>query len=74
MTAAQRLTPERVLRIDPASGGVSLVGPATPGDDKWQGGVLGDDGAIYGIPERCRRVLKIVPPHPCPEDAQPPRR
>ena len=42
---------------------ISLVGEGVVGDgeDKWQGGVLGDDGNIYGIPERGHHVLKIEP-------------
>jgi len=31
------------------------------GRDKWYGGLLGIDGAIYGIPQNADAVLKIVP-------------
>lgn len=40
---------------------VSLIGDLPATKDKWQGGFLGTDGAIYGIPECADRVLKVVP-------------
>merc|ERR1712127_143739 len=30
-------------------------------EDKWQGGFMGKDGIIYGIPECVDRVMKLVP-------------
>ena len=44
------LRADRVLKIVPDSGEVLTVGEAVDGVDKWQGAVMGDDGAIYGIP------------------------
>ena len=54
---------ETAARGADGAGAISLVGEGVVGDgeDKWQGGVLGDDGNIYGIPERGHRVLKIEP-------------
>ena len=30
--------------------------------EKWEGGVLGDDGIVYCMPQQSQLVLKIVPP------------
>ena len=51
----------RPLKIDPKQGKCELIGPRFPGKFKWLRGVLGDDGAIYGIPCWADTVLKIVP-------------
>ena len=52
----------RVLRIDPADGGVEYVGPEYPGEFKWLRSVTcPKSGAIYGLPCHANTVLKIVP-------------
>lgn len=49
-----------VLKIDPSTDAVSLIGPTLPGCYKWYGGVVGKhDGAIYGIPHNASHVLRI---------------
>jgi hypothetical protein len=40
---------------------VTLIGDLPTTKDKWQGGFLGKDGAIYGIPECAERILKVIP-------------
>jgi hypothetical protein len=50
-----------VLKIDPATDTCTLVGPELPGRYKWYGGVVGNDGAIYGIPHNSSSVLRIHP-------------
>lgn len=40
---------------------VTTIGGPLEGQWKWHGGVLGADGAIYGIPCNSEGVLKIVP-------------
>jgi hypothetical protein len=50
-----------VLKIDPRTERVTLVGPALPGKYKWYGGIVGrQDGAIYGIPHNSPSVLRIL--------------
>ena len=55
----------RVLRIDPKTGAVNLVGPIFEGEFKWLRSVKAIDGqgreAIYGLPCHASSVLKIVP-------------
>jgi hypothetical protein len=52
----------QVLKLDPTTETVSLVGPKFPGHCKWYGGILGkSDGAIYGIPQNASGVLRITP-------------
>lgn len=34
------------------------------GKDKFEGGVMGDDGCIYCMPLRAKRVLKVIPGPP----------
>ena len=51
---------EAVVRIDPATDVVDTVGGPFPGWDKWEGGVVADDGALYCIPLRSKRVLRIA--------------
>lgn len=57
---------ETVLKIEPgpdanSPGTFSLVGELPEGGDKWQGGVLGSDGCVYGIPEDSEFVMKVDP-------------
>ena len=40
----------RALKIDVASGTVTMFGDLPKTKNKWQGGVVGGDGVIYGIP------------------------
>jgi hypothetical protein len=40
---------------------VSTFGSLPKTHNKWQGGFLGEDGAIYCIPEHANAVLKIIP-------------
>ena len=42
-------------------GKVSTIGNLPEGSWKWHGGVVGADGAIYGIPAHAETVLKVVP-------------
>ena len=54
---------EYVLRIDMETEELNLVGPhLTEGENKWQNGFVGNDGCIYGIPQRSSGVLRIIPP------------
>jgi len=49
-----------VLRVDPATEEVALIGGPLPELPwKWHGGVLAPDGCIYGIPCNAQRVLRI---------------
>jgi hypothetical protein len=41
----------KVLKIDPRTDAVSLIGGPFPGRQKWYGGLLGANGCIYGIPQ-----------------------
>eukprot|EP00873_Tetraselmis_striata_P025574 jgi/Tetstr1/445838/TSEL_033478.t1 len=52
---------DAVLRIDPATGGVTTIGGPFKGDWLWHGGNLASDGCIYGIPANAERVLRINP-------------
>lgn len=53
---------EQVLRIDCVEDTLSLVGPLLlEGENKFQNGFVGRDGALYGIPQRSCGVLRIVP-------------
>jgi hypothetical protein len=38
--------------------------PDGEGRDKWEGGVVGNDGCLYGMPQRAKNVLKIQPATP----------
>jgi hypothetical protein len=51
----------RVLKFDTVSLQSTFVGPEFPGKYKWYGGLLGRDGAIYGIPQNASGVLRIDP-------------
>jgi hypothetical protein len=51
----------RVLKIDPRTETMSLVGPIIEGKYKFYGGVVGSDGAIYGICQNAASVLRIDP-------------
>jgi len=52
---------ETVLKINPETDELSLIGGPFLGENKWQNGFLAKDGAIYGIPLRAEAVIKIVP-------------
>jgi hypothetical protein len=53
---------EQVLRVDCVHDKLSLVGPLLlEGENKFQNGFVGSDGALYGIPQRSCGVLRIVP-------------
>jgi len=55
---------QKVLKIDPQTDEISLIGPTLPGRYKWYGGVVGKtDGAIYGIPHNSSHVLRIDHSH-----------
>ena len=53
----------RVLKIEPVTGRVSLIGPLLhPGlTNRWYGGIKAADGAIWGVPYNAPSALKIVP-------------
>ena len=51
-----------VLKIDPVSQEVSTLGELPAGGWKWHGGVVGQDGCIYGVPANADSVL-VVDPH-----------
>ena len=52
----------QVLKLDPKTEKVTMVGPKFKGRCKWYGGILGkQDGAIYGIPQNASGVLRITP-------------
>ena len=40
---------------------VDTYGPILPGEHKWLGAAVADDGTIYGVPSHNRRVVKVVP-------------
>lgn len=50
---------QRVLQIQVETNLVSEIGPTFHGQNKWYGGILGDDGAVYGIPYTASGVLRI---------------
>ena len=52
---------KRVMKIDPKTRDVSLVGPVFEGKYKWLRAAEGPDGALYGIPCHANRVLRILP-------------
>merc|ERR1712204_40091 len=52
---------EGVLRIDPRTNEVAMVGGPWAGTDKWEGGVATPDGLMYCMPQRSKRVLIIKP-------------
>lgn len=41
---------------------ISVIGNLPDTKDKWQGGFLVENGAIYGIPENCDGIMELVPP------------
>ena len=49
------------MAIDSRTRTVSTFGSLPSGDAKWEGGVLGLDGLIYGLPSRATEVLVINP-------------
>ncbi|KAL7530912.1 hypothetical protein ACHAXR_003741, partial [Thalassiosira sp. AJA248-18] len=54
---------EYCLRFDMETDEMKLVGPhLTEGENKFQNGFVGDDGCIYGIPQRSSGVLRVIPP------------
>ena len=65
---------ETVLRIDPSADPdhcVSTVGGPFHGLNLWEGGVVGLDGALYCMPLKCDRVMRIAPPGTPPINAGP---
>ena len=50
-----------VVKVNPMTDEVVLIGPKMVGKQKWYGGVIGSDGNIYGIPHNAATVLKIDP-------------
>eukprot|EP00038_Savillea_parva_P011835 m.200439 g.200439 ORF g.200439 m.200439 type:complete len:428 (+) comp21051_c0_seq1:132-1415(+) len=52
---------EQVLKINPRTREVTVIGPTFEGRQKWYGGIKAASGAIYGIPHTARGVLKIDP-------------
>ena len=50
-----------MLCIDVASQTVYTVGGGLSGFEKWEGGVLAADGAMYCIPLKSKYILKINP-------------
>ena len=55
------LKADSVLRIDPSTDEVTTVGGPYRGFEKWEGGALANDGAMYCFPLNAKRVLKIAP-------------
>jgi hypothetical protein len=54
---------ERVLFIDGNTDEVRCIGHALlEGENKWQNGFVGEDGAVYAVPQRSKCVLRVVPP------------
>ncbi len=50
-----------VVKVNPSTDEVILIGPCFEGRQKWYGGIIGSDGFIYGIPHNATTVLKIDP-------------
>lgn len=50
-----------VLQINTNTLEVSTLGGPWQGTDKWEGGVVANDGAMYCMPQRSKIVLKIAP-------------
>ena len=40
---------------------VQEFGPCIPGEHKWLGAAVAEDGSIWGVPSNNRRVVKVVP-------------
>ena len=51
---------EGVLHIS-SSGKITTFGGPWTGAEKWEGGVMADNGIIYGIPQEATQVLRINP-------------
>lgn len=51
----------QVLAIQTTTGELSLLGSLPAGMKKFQGGALGPDGTIWGLPESCEHILRIRP-------------
>ena len=51
----------RVIKLNPVSDEVVVIGPTLEGFQKFYGGIIGSDGCIYGIPHNAQGVLKIDP-------------
>lgn len=51
----------QVVKLNPSTDEVCVVGPVFEGPQKWYGGIIGSDGCIYGIPHNAAAVLKIDP-------------
>ena len=51
-----------MLCIEPKAGALSLVGELGDTKHKFQGAYASSDGTIWGLPENCEHVLRILPP------------
>lgn len=51
----------QVLKLDPLTKEVTMMGPKMEGRNKFYGGITGNNGCIYGIPYRAEGVLCINP-------------
>jgi len=51
----------RLLEVDPTSGSTSSVGSNIGGMFEWWGGVVGQDGTIYGVPHDAQYMFSFDP-------------
>ena len=51
----------RVVKLNPVTDEVEVIGSEYLGAQKWYGGIIGSNGCIYGIPHNATTVLKIDP-------------
>ena len=58
--AAESRRPSAAVAVDDPTV-VDAYGPAIPGEHKWLGAAVAEDGAIYGVPSHNRRVVRVVP-------------
>merc|ERR1712137_361524 len=54
---------DRVLRYNPTTQSISLIGKSYEGSWKWRGSVLASDGFIYCIPNTANEILQIDSRH-----------
>ena len=45
------------MKLDPTSDAVTFIGPVFKGRNLWYGGLVGEDGAVYGI---CQNALELI--------------
>ena len=55
------LKAESVLRVNPWTEEMDLIGGPFPGFEKWEGGVMDRDGNMFCIPLNAKRFLRITP-------------